>query len=175
MMLRRKLAVFLACLLQVMPFMRAMVSMQTTGLAPSSWACVLKLGAGAVAFLGSYHAVSGATAIVTPYTVNAQVGVPFSRQLTTSGQTAHSWSASTAALGSTVFPLTPGLVLTNSNGKIAGTPTVAMVTNITISAWENSGNKGASISAVWHWRRGPVGSRVGREAKPSSCPRLISL
>jgi uncharacterized repeat protein (TIGR01451 family) len=110
---------------------------------------VFKVAGGVVAFLGSYHAVSGVTAIVTPYTVNAQVGLPFSRQLTTSGQTAHSWSANTATNGSAVFPLTPGLWLTNSNGKIGGTPTVATTSNITISAWENSGNKGASVFALF--------------------------
>jgi len=145
----RVLPVLLAALLQLMPMLRAVISTQSQSFTPSNWAYVFKVAGGVVALLGSYHAVSGATAVVAPYTVNAQVGVPYSRQLTTSGQTAHSWSASTAANGSAVFPLTPGLWLTNSNGKIGGTPTVAIVSNITISAWENSGNKGASVSAVF--------------------------
>ncbi len=145
----RVLPVLLAALLQLMPMLRAVLSTQSQAFTPSNWAYVFKVAGGVVALLGSYHAVSGATAVVAPYTVNAQVGVPYSRQLTTSGQTAHSWSASTATNGSAVFPLTPGLWLTNSNGKIGGTPTVAIVSNITISAWENSGNKGASVSAVF--------------------------
>ncbi len=145
----RVLPVLLAALLQLMPMLRAVVSTQSQVFTPSNWAYVFKVGGGVVALLGSYHAVSGATAVVAPYTVNAQVGLPYSRQLTTSGQTAHSWSASTATNGSAVFPLTPGLWLTNSNGKIGGTPTMATISNITISAWENSGNKGASVSAVF--------------------------
>ena len=145
----RLYALLLAGLLQAAPFARTFVSVDLRALAPSSWAWVLQVGAGAVALLGSYDAVSGATQIVAPYTVNGTVGVPYSRQLTTSGQTAHSWSANTAALGSSVFPLTPGLWLTNSNGKIGGTPTWAGTSNITISAWENSGNKGASVNALF--------------------------
>jgi len=145
----RVLPVLLAALLQLMPMLRSVLSTPSQVFTPSNWAYVFKVAGGVVALLGSYHAVSGATAVVAPYTVNAQVGLPYSRQLTTSGQTAHSWSANTTTNGSPVFPLTPGLWLTNSNGRIGGTPTVAIVSNITISAWENSGNKGASVSAVF--------------------------
>ena len=101
---RRVLPVLLAALLQLMPMLRAVVSSQIQVFTPSSWAYVFKVAGGVVALLGSYHAVSGATAIVAPYTVNAQVGVPYSRQLTTSGQTAHSWSANTATNGIGGFP-----------------------------------------------------------------------
>ena len=146
---KRSLSLLLAGLLQTMPFVRAVVTPQVQGLAPSAWAIVMRIAGTAVAYLGSYHAVSGATAIVQPYTINGTVGVAYSRQLTTSGQTAHSWSANTAPLGSATFPLVPGLTLTNSNGKIGGIPTTAIVTNVTISAWENSGNKGASVNAVF--------------------------
>ena len=145
----RGLPLLLAALLQVMPMLRTVLPLQSQLLASPAWAFVLRVAGTATALLGSYDAVSGATAIVTPYTVNAQVGVPYSRQLTTSGQTAHSWSANTAPLGTAVYPLTPGLWLTNSNGRIGGTPTVAFTTNITISAWENSGNNGASVSAAF--------------------------
>ena len=86
----RILPVLLAAVLQLMPMLRAVVSSQSQAFTPSNWAYVFKVAGGVVAFLGSYHAVSGVTAIVTPYTVNAQVGLPYSRQLTTSGQTAHS-------------------------------------------------------------------------------------
>ncbi len=146
---RRALPVLLAALLQAMPMLRTILPLQSQLSASPAWAFVLRVAGAATALLGSYHAVSGATAIVTPYTVTAGAGAPYSRQLTTSGQTAHSWSANTAPKGTAVFPLTPGLSLTNSNGRIGGIPTVAMTTNITISAWENSGNSGASISAVF--------------------------
>lgn len=139
----------LAAGLQVMPMLRTVLPLTTQGLAPSTWAIVLKFAAGAVAVLGSYHAVSGATAIVPPYNVNATVGVRYNRQLGTSGQTAHSWSASTAPLGSAVFPLTPGLYLTNVTGKIGGIPTWAGISNIVIKAWEKTGNSGASVSATF--------------------------
>ena len=109
---KRLFPLCLAALLQVMPMVRTIVPMQAQGVASSSWAIVLKLAAGAVALLGSYHAVSGATAIGTPYTVNAEVGKPYNRQLTTSVRTAKSWSANTAPLRTAVFPLTPGLWLT---------------------------------------------------------------
>ena len=146
---RSLFAVLLAGALQVMPMLRAVLPVATRGLAPASWAWVLKIGGGAVALLGSCDAVSGATQIVAPYTVNATVGTPYSRQLTTSGQTAHSWSANTAPLGTPVFPLTPGLWLTNSSGRIGGTPTWAGSSNITISAWEKTGNTGASVNSVF--------------------------
>ncbi|MGH7969373.1 MAG: immunoglobulin domain-containing protein, partial [Limisphaerales bacterium] len=146
---KRLLSLSLAGALQVLPLARVAVTVESAASTAPAWAWVLRVASATVALLGSYDAVSGATAIVTPYTVNATVGTPYSRQLTTSGQTAHSWSASTAALGSTVFPLTPGLWLTNSNGRIGGTPTWAGISNITISAWENSGNRGASVSALF--------------------------
>lgn len=145
----RLFAVLLAGLLQLAPVWRTFIPLEARALAPSSWAWVLQLGAGAVALLGGYDSVSGATQIVAPYTVNATTGVAYSRQLTTSGQTAHSWSASTAAIGTPVFPLTPGLWLTNANGKIGGVPTWAGTSNITIKAWQNSGNSGASVSSVF--------------------------
>jgi len=64
---KRILPLLLAAGLQVMPMLRAVLPVYVQGLAPSTWAFVLKLGAGTVALLGSHHAVSGATAIVTPY------------------------------------------------------------------------------------------------------------
>jgi hypothetical protein len=145
----RILPLLLAAGLQVMPMLRAVLPLATRGLAPSTWAIILKFAAGPVALLGSYHAVSGATNIVAPYTVKATVGVRYTRQLGTSGQTAHSWSAATAPLKTAVYPLTPGLFLTNATGKIGGIPTWAGTSNIVIKAWENTGNSGASVSATF--------------------------
>jgi hypothetical protein len=145
----RILPLMLAGLLQAMPMLRAVLPAQAQALAPCSWAFVLKLAAGTVALLGSHHAVSGATTMVGPFTINGTVAQPYARQLGTSGQTAHSWSANTAPKGSVVYPLWPGLYLTNSTGKIGGTPTRAGTTNVTITAWENAGNTGASLSSVF--------------------------
>ncbi len=117
--------------------------------APASFAVVLRLAAGAVALLGSYHAVSAATAIVSPYTVNGTAGARYIRQLGTSVRTALSWSANTAPLHSPTYPLTPGLYLTNLTGRIGGIPTWSGVSNITISAWENSDNSGGQVSSVF--------------------------
>jgi hypothetical protein len=129
--------------------LRAVLPIATQGLAPSAWAIILKFAAGSVALLGSYHAVSGATNIVPPYSVKATVGIKLTRQLGTSGQTAHSWSASTAPDKSAVYPLTPGLYLTNATGKIGGIPTWAGTSNIVIKAWELVNNAGASVSATF--------------------------
>ncbi len=147
MKLTRLLSLILAAGLQVMPFLRGALPVQAQGIAPSAWAIVLRLATGAVTLLG-YHAVSAATAIVTPYSVSGTVGTPVTRQLGTSGQTAHSWSTTTAALGSSSFPLCPGLTLSKS-GFISGTPTQAGTSTFTISAWENSNNTGASTSALF--------------------------
>jgi uncharacterized repeat protein (TIGR01451 family) len=156
----RLLSVGLAAVLHLMPFIRATISLEARGLPAASWAWILKLGGGAVALLGSYDAVSGATNIVAPYTVNATNGVSYRRTLTTSGQTAMSWSANTAPKGSAVYPLTPGLWLTNRTGRIAGTPTWVGVSNIVITAWENNNNTGASVSQTF------VFTIVGTAASP---------
>src|SRR5947209_5960656 len=145
MRLKRILPLLLALVLQVMPMLRTVLPLSTQGFAPSAWAIVLKLAGGAVALLGSYHAVSGATQIVPPYSVNATVGVPYIRQLGTSGQSAHAWSATTAPLNTAVYPLTPGLWLTNATGKIGGIPTQGGTSNIVISAWEFAGNLGSTV------------------------------
>lgn len=141
------LPVILAGALQVMPFLRATLPVYTQGLSQSGWAIVLKLATGAVTMLG-YHAVSGATTIVPPYTINGTTGTPVKRQLTVSGQTAHSWSTTTASLGSSSFPLVPGVTLTKG-GLISGTPTQMGSTSFSITAWENSNNTGNNMSQLF--------------------------
>ncbi|MDB6031322.1 MAG: hypothetical protein JWM16_1660 [Verrucomicrobiales bacterium] len=145
----------LAAALQFMPMVRvALPVMQSHASAPA-WAIVMRVAAGAVALLGSYHAVSAATAIVAPYTVNATNGVRYIRQLGTSVRTAYSWTANTAPTHTSVYPLTPGLYLTNLTGKIGGTPTWAGTSNITISAWENADNSGGQVSSVFTFTIAP--------------------
>jgi hypothetical protein len=84
-----------------------------------------------------------------PYTVDATNGVRYRRQLGTSGEAAHSWSANTAPLDTVAYPLMFGLYLTNATGIIGGVPNLPGATNVTITAWENAGNSGASVSSVF--------------------------
>ncbi len=142
------LPVILAGALQVMPFLRATLPVYNQGLSQSGWAIVLKLATGAVTMLG-YHAVSGATTIVAPYTINGTNGKSLvNRQLTVSGQIARSWSTTTATLGSSSFPLVPGVTLT-TGGLISGTPTQTGTNTISITAWENAGNTGRNMSQLF--------------------------
>ena len=113
----------------------------------SPWAIILKLGAGAVAVLGSFHAVSGATSIVPPYTVNAQVGTTYTRVLGMSTVVAQSWSAGLDPVLAPTYQLAPGLYLTNATGWIGGTPTRAVTNSVWITAWEYADNTGASFAA----------------------------
>jgi hypothetical protein len=148
----KMLPVALAGVLQVMPMLRAVLP-EAQAVAPSSWAFVLQLAAGAATLLGGVHAVSGASVSINgvgspkSFTIRLTNGVAMTPvRLTTAGQTASSWSTTTATLNSSRYPLSPGLYLTNSTGYIGGTPTQASTNTFTISAWENSGNSGATIS-----------------------------
>ncbi len=141
------LPVILAGALQVMPFLRATLPVYTQGLSQSGWAIVLKLTTGAVTMLG-YHAVSGATTIVGPYTINGTNGKSLSRPLGVSGQIALSWSTTTAPLGSSSFPLVPGVTLT-TGGSISGTPTQTGTNTFSITAWEKTGNTGRNMSQLF--------------------------
>ncbi len=152
--LHRILPLLLAALIQFMPMLRAVLPAGAGS--ASSWAIVLKLGAGIAALLGSYNAVSGATTSVAPingsFTVNLTNGIPFKPyKLKTQGNhSASSWSADTAPVGSSLYPLVPGMSLTNISGFrgwIGGTPGALTNKVVTITAWENSGNSGASVSA----------------------------
>ena len=144
----RVMPLFLAVALQVMPMLRSLVPTVTQGLTPSAWSIILKIGAGAVALMGSYHAVSGAsTAIValpTKYTVYLTNGILYKNLLTTSPDSAGSWSTNNIANGGTAaFQLFPNFSLTNSSGRIGGVPVLAsgVATNsVVITAWEGGGN-----------------------------------
>jgi hypothetical protein len=157
MKLSRILSLVLAAALQVMPMLRAVIPVQFQALMPSSWAFVLRLASGSVAFLGSYHAVSGATSIVGPYTIAATQGVPYTRQLGTSGQTAESWSA-------VPNPIAPGLNLNTVNGLISGTPTRAGTYTPTITAWRYPNNQGDHLSVVF----------TVTVAPPPSPPKIVT-
>ena len=146
---RRSLPLLFAALLQIMPLARLALPMQEALATSPSGAFVLRLGGIAAALLGSYDTVSGATAIVTPYAVNAEVGHLYTRLLGTSVRTAHGWSLNGVASSAVSFSLGPGLALTNATGYIAGVPTQAFTNTVTITAWEFFPDSGGQVSAVF--------------------------
>ena len=144
----RVMPLFLAAALQVMPMLRSLVPAVTQGLTPSAWSIILKIGAGTVALMGSYHAVSGASTTIVPlatgYTVYLTNGILYKNLLTTGPESAGSWSTNNIAnSGTAAFQMFPGVSLTNSNGKIGGVPVLAsgVATNsVVITAWHGGGN-----------------------------------
>jgi len=119
------MSILLALALQISPLIRSILP-NTTGLAPSAWAMVLKIGVGAVALLG-FDAVSQASSIaISP--PNATIGVPYVGTITYSGGHAGSVSSmsfSNACLGS-LAPFLAGLQIQYSGGNtatVSGTPT----------------------------------------------------
>ena len=153
--LLRIMPLFLAAALQVMPMVRALLpALPEGGLAPSPWSIILKLGAGTVALLGSYHAVSGASTLITApaggFTFRLTNGVFYKKTLSTAPNTAGSWSTNhVSSSGTAAFQMFPNFSITNSSGGIGGTIVLAsgIFTNtVVITAWENSGNSGASTS-----------------------------
>lgn len=137
-------SLFLAALLQVLPICRVAVATQTA--APSAWAFIMTRVAGAVALLGSYNAVSGASAgisglvkysgttpIGTPtFDVSEPMGQPFRYRITVSNPGSD--------FGKNYFnctPLPPGLTI-NTNigaaGYISGTPLAAGTYAVTLLA-----------------------------------------
>ena len=150
----RVMPLFLAAALQIMPMLRAMVPTVTQGLTPSAWSIMLKISAGTVALLGSYHAVSGASVTISPvnvgYTVYLTNGLAYKRLLGTTPLTAHSWSINgLSSSGTAYFQLFPNFSLTNANGYIAGTPALISGINtnhVTITGWEGSSDNQSSTS-----------------------------
>ena len=122
------LSLVLALLLQVAPLLRSLMPNSSVGLAPSTWATVLKLGVGAAALMG-FDAISQASSIaISP--VNATVGSVYSGTVSYSG--GHSGSVSSMSLtniclGSAVS-LGNGLTIIYAganNATVSGTPTTA--------------------------------------------------
>jgi hypothetical protein len=117
-------ALFVALALQVLPLCRAV--QPVFNLLNSPYACVLKLVAGAVTLLGSHHAVSGASTIITsPGTSTGTVNVAYSYRITTGPEQGNTFAAS---------PLPAGLSLNTSLGFITGTPTTAGTTAVLLTA-----------------------------------------
>ncbi|MBI3853018.1 MAG: immunoglobulin domain-containing protein [Verrucomicrobia bacterium] len=121
-------SLLLTAALQVLPITRVFVA--TSPATGSSFAIVSTWIAGAVALLGSYDAMSGASTVITsPKTATATNGVPFSYRITTGPEVANTFAAT---------PLPPALTVSSTSGRITGTPTVDGVFVIHLTASDNN-------------------------------------
>jgi hypothetical protein len=133
--LQKAPALFLAAVLQIIPLCR--VACVNQAVAPTGFAIVMRWAAGAVALLGSYHAVSGASAAVpgvipiNPVT-QFQTGPVTLNAVGTNGQTiAYRIYVTNPGINPqqayyNAIGLPPGLTLNTNlggNGDILGTPT----------------------------------------------------
>jgi len=134
-------ALALAAALQVLPIARVGCINQAS--TPSGFAIVFKWFAGALALLGSYHAVSGASAAIAglqnlnppgPLTTNATgtTGQTFAYRIVVSNPGVNPQQAYYNA-----YPLPPGITINTNigaNGYITGVPTTAGVYPVTLVA-----------------------------------------
>lgn len=144
MKLTRILSVGFAIVLQFLPLARV-----ATGVLPpaqSALAIVLRWAVGAVAALGSFHAVSGASAVITgmvKYVGNTPVGGPTNNAVEPVHQP-FKYRITVANAGSdfkkdfyNCIPVPPGLTINTNlggNGYITGTPTTPGVYPVTLLA-----------------------------------------
>jgi Immunoglobulin domain/Immunoglobulin I-set domain len=140
------LSLVLAALLQIAPLVRTLLPAQS-GLAPSAWAIVLKIGVGAIALLG-FDAVSQASSIsISP--ANATVGTPYTGTITYSGGHAgavNSMTYSNNCLSGSPIAFLDGMTITYSSGNtatVSGTPTNAANYAFTLKVWSGSGCGGS--------------------------------
>jgi uncharacterized repeat protein (TIGR01451 family) len=137
-------SLFLAAVLQVLPICRVAVVSQAT--APSAWVLVMTWVAGAVALLGSYDAVSGASAGVSglvKYSGSTPVGTPTFDVAEPMGQ-AFRYRITVSNPGTdfaknyfNCIPLPPGLTINTNlggSGYISGTPKAAGAYAVTLVA-----------------------------------------
>ncbi len=134
-------ALALAAALQVLPVAR--VACVNQAAAPSGFAIICRWVVGAVALLGSYHAVSGASAAIAglqnlnppgPLTTNTTgtVGQAFAYRIVVTNPGINPQQAYYNAA-----PLPPGLTINTNlgaNGAITGTPTTAGVYQVLLTA-----------------------------------------
>lgn len=134
-------ALVLAAALQVVPIAR--VALVNQAIAPSGYAIVFRWAAAAVALLGSYHAVSGASAAIAgladlsppgPVVTNATgtVGQTFAYRIVVTNPGVNPGQAWYNAA-----PLPPGLTINTNvgaSGYITGTPTTSGVYPVVLTA-----------------------------------------
>ncbi len=121
------LSVTLAGVLQFIPLARVLVSV-----APGvgvNYAIVSTWIVGALALMGGYDSVSGAsTKITSATTAKGTNGVAFSYRITTGPDVANTFAAT---------PLPSGLTVSTTTGRITGTPTASGVTTVHLTASDN--------------------------------------
>jgi len=116
-------SLILALALHALPLSRVFVTNTATG---PSFAIVSAWIAGAVALLGGYDTVSGASTIITsPGTATGTNGTPFSYRITTGPDSANVFKAA---------PLPAGLTVGTNTGRITGIPTVDGVFKVLLTA-----------------------------------------
>lgn len=163
--IRKLPALVLATALQVLPLCR--VACVNQAVAPTGFAIVMRWLAGAVALLGSYHAVSGASAAIvgvvawTKITNGTQAGPVTTSATGTSGQPflykiIITTPATTGAQDDYYFynTLPPGLIMNTNvggadgagNGFIAGTPTQSGTYSVTLSAGNTLSPQAGTVS-----------------------------
>ena len=134
------LSVVLAAALQVMPMVGNLISIESQGLVPSGYACILKIAAGAVALLG-FDAVSSASSIsISPAT--ALVGQPYTGIITYNSAYAgriHAMTLTNDCMDSPVM-IAPGLnaIYSATSGytaTVSGTPTTVGTYSFAIKCW----------------------------------------
>lgn len=129
-------ALGLTVALQLLPLTRLFIA--STPSTVTSYAVVSTWIAGAVALLGGFNAVSGASTRITSATsAKATNGVPFSYRITTGPEAANRFQAA---------PLPSGLAVSTSTGRITGTPTVTGVFTIRLTA-SDSGISSRTVTA----------------------------
>ena len=167
--IRKIPALILATALQILPMCR--VACVNQAVAPTGFAIVLRWTAGALALLGSYHAVSGASATIPGvYTVTAitngtQTGPVTTTPTGTNGQRliykAYVANSGTTPAGDvwSYDALPPGLTMNtnvggadgNGAGIITGTPTQAGVYKTAIKAWNITTGPGLFATNLLTW------------------------
>lgn len=156
-------SLLLAAALQILPFVRAALPAAQT--ATNLIAVVFRWAAGATVALGSLHAVSGASTVITsPLTAKGTNGVPFSLRLTTAPEQAHVWTAT---------GLPPGLTLFGTVGsalwRIQGTPAEAGVFDVRLTAKDTpTSNAERTVSATLKLTIVAVGSPPGIVTAPTN-------
>jgi hypothetical protein len=161
------MSILLAGLLQVAPMLRSFLP-NTTGLAPSAWGIILKLGVGATALLG-FDAVSQASSIsISP--PNATVGQPYIGTVSYSG--GHAGSVSSMAFTNCIgggIPFVDGLTIVYSGvnaATVTGTPTNAANYPFTIKVFDQN-SCGTSGHTDTHAATLIVGAGTGGPAAPT--------
>ena len=155
--LSRVFPLIVACGLQLMPVARVV---SNAVLPSSTFAIVFKWAAGAVALLGSFHAVSGASAKITgmvKYVGTTPVGSPTNNAVEPVNEP-FKYRITVANAGSdhkkdyfNCIPVPPGLTI-NTNiggtGYITGTPTTVGVYPVTLYAGNTSYPKPVTYDAT---------------------------